>query len=61
MKNIPASVYHLQLSKNFPLKKAIQLIPYLCELGVEGICCSPLFASFSNGYDVTNPNLFNPD
>lgn len=61
MKKIPSSVYHLLLSKNFPLKKASQLIPYLYELGIEGICCSPLFESYNHGYDVTNPNLFNPE
>jgi len=60
MNRIPSSVYKLLLSKKFPLKKATQLVPYLYNLGIEGICCSPIFEAFSHGYDITNPNRLNP-
>lgn len=57
----PTSVYRLQLHAEFPLKSAIAILPYLKELGIEGIYCSPIFESASpHGYDVTNPNRLNP-
>lgn len=59
--DIPSSVYRLQLNGDFPLKKAILILPYLKELGVEGVYCSPFFQAYSkHGYDVTNPNRLNP-
>src|SRR5581483_1048971 len=61
MKDIPSSIYHLLLNKEFTLKKATQLIPYLHALGIEGICLSPLFSSFEYSYHITNPNALNPD
>src|SRR5690349_16164218 len=61
MKNAPSSLYHLLLNKDFPLKKATQLIPYLHGLGIESVCCSPLFSSFTNGYHITDPNTLSPD
>lgn len=58
---VPASVYRLQLSKEFPLSRAIAIIPYLNALGIEGLYCSPIFDSeSSHGYDVTNPNALSP-
>ncbi|MFZ0565308.1 MAG: malto-oligosyltrehalose synthase [Chlamydiales bacterium] len=61
LSNIPASVYRLQLNADFPLEKAIKILPYLKDLGVEGIYCSPYFDAYSShGYDVTDPNRLNP-
>ncbi len=61
LSDIPSSVYRIQLTEEFPLKKAIALVPYLDRLGVEGVYCSPIFnAASSNGYDVINPNELNP-
>ncbi len=60
MKEIPSSVYRLQMGKNFSIKEASDLIPYLNDLGIEGIYSSPIFEAFSHGYDVTNPCRFNP-
>lgn len=61
LSDIPASVYRLQLNKEFPLKKAIRVLPYLKELGIEGVYCSPLYDAYSDhGYDVTDPNHLNP-
>ncbi len=59
--NIPSSVYRLQLNEDFPLKKAIKVLPYLMDLGVEGVYCSPFYDAYSaHGYDVTDPNKLNP-
>lgn len=58
---IPTSVYRLQLNQAFPLSRAIEILPYLKELGIEGVYCSPYFKAFSaHGYDVTDPNQLNP-
>lgn len=54
--NIPSSVYRIQLSSSFPFKKLIQILPYLDQLGIEGIYLSPIFESFQYGYDVSDPN-----
>lgn len=59
--DIPSSVYRLQINEKFPLKKAMAVLPYLKDLGIEGIYCFPLFAcASSHGYDVTDPNCLNP-
>ena len=58
---IPSSVYRLQIHENFPLKKAIKLLPYLHALGVDGVYCSPLMeAAGSSGYDIINPHRLDP-
>lgn len=60
-RSVPASVYRLQLSSQFNFKKATQILPYLKELGIEGVYCSPYFKSYSeHGYDITDPNVLNP-
>lgn len=60
-RQIPSSVYRLQLSTDFNLKQAQNLLPYLVDLGIEGIYCSPVFHSISqHGYDVINPNRLDP-
>lgn len=60
MKEIPSSIYRFQLSQDFGIRSVIDLIPYLFELGLEGIYCSPIFEACSHGYDVTNPCKLNP-
>lgn len=61
MRQIPSSLYRIQLTKTFTLKKATKLLPYLKSLGVEGVYCSPYFEAYSpHGYDVINPNKINP-
>lgn len=57
---VAASVYRLQLSSKFTIGQARKILPYLKELGVEAVYCSPYFKAFSDhGYDVTDPNCFN--
>ncbi|NGX40014.1 MAG: Maltooligosyl trehalose synthase [Chlamydiae bacterium] len=61
MREPPTSVYRLQLNEDFRIPDATSLLPYLKELGVEGIYCSPYFAAFSpHGYDIVDPNRINP-
>lgn len=61
MRGVPSSVYRLQLTESFTIRKATALLPYLKSLGVEGVYCSPYFEAYSpHGYDVTDPNKLNP-
>jgi len=57
-KKIPISSYRLQLSQSFGFKEAIDLLPYLVELGVEMIYTSPYFEIVQhshNSYMITSP------
>src|SRR5437868_2843439 len=61
MKNIPSSVYRIQVSKECPLQKVNELIPYFHALGIECLYCSPLYeAQNSNSYAIINPNQIDP-
>jgi len=60
----PSSVYRLQVNRDFNFKAASALIPYLAELGISTIYTSPCFRAIKgslHGYDVTDPNRFNPE
>lgn len=58
---VPSSVYRLQLTEDFNLHDAKKLLPYLHDLGIEGVYCSPYFqANSPHGYDITDPNALNP-
>lgn len=55
-----SSLYRLQLSDSFSIREAIALLPYLKELGVEGVYFSPYFqADAPHGYAITDPNQVN--
>ncbi|SHJ36757.1 maltooligosyl trehalose synthase [Tangfeifania diversioriginum] len=60
----PISTYRFQFNKEFTLKDAEQLIPYLQKSGVKTIYASPVFEAVkgsTHGYDVTNPLRINPE
>ncbi len=61
---IPSSIYRLQFNRNFTFSDALALIPYLKEIGIEAVYCSPFFQAVPgslHGYDVTDPNRLNPE
>lgn len=61
---IPSSVYRIQLNRDFTFKHATALIPYLKELGIEAVYCSPYFQAVPgsmHGYNVVNPNSINTE
>lgn len=61
MKKIPSSLYRLQLTESLNFKEAKKLLPYIKELGFEGVYTSPFFAAHSShGYDIVDPNRINP-
>lgn len=61
---IPTGTYRLQFSKQLTFKNALEIIPYLEDLGISDIYSSPFFRSrlgSDHGYDVTNHNELNPE
>ncbi len=60
----PLATYRLQVHAGFTFEQARQILPYLAELGISDIYASPIFharAGSTHGYDVLNPNEFNPE
>lgn len=60
----PASTYRLQLNREFPFAEAERLVPYLANLGVTEIYCSPILtagAGSGHGYDVCDHSTVNPE
>jgi (1->4)-alpha-D-glucan 1-alpha-D-glucosylmutase len=61
---IPRATYRLQLNRTFTFKDATALVPYLAELGISHIYCSPYFRArpgSMHGYDVVDHNTLNPE
>lgn len=61
---LPASTYRVQLHKGYTFKDLKKIIPYLHQLGVSTVYASPITTSTSgsmHGYDVTNPDIINPE
>jgi len=61
---IPRATYRIQLNTNFTFNDATAIIPYLAELGISHVYCSPYFrarAGSTHGYDVVDHNSFNPE
>jgi (1->4)-alpha-D-glucan 1-alpha-D-glucosylmutase len=61
---IPRATYRLQLNRDFNLRQATELIPYLDELGISHCYLSPLLKArpgSRHGYDITDHSSFNPE
>src|SRR4051812_39730339 len=61
---IPRATYRLQLNEGFTFKDATALIPYLSDLGISHVYCSPYFKARPgsvHGYDVVDHNSLNPE
>jgi (1->4)-alpha-D-glucan 1-alpha-D-glucosylmutase len=61
---IPTATYRLQFNPRFRFVDARELVPYLDMLGITDLYSSPLFRArreSPHGYDVTDPNRFNPE
>ena len=53
------ATYRLQLRRGFDLDAAASLVPYLAELGVSHLYCSPVLQAVpgsTHGYDVVDPS-----
>jgi (1->4)-alpha-D-glucan 1-alpha-D-glucosylmutase len=61
---IPTATYRLQLNNHFKFRHALEIVPYLAELGISDVYSSPFFQArpgTTHGYDVTNHNALNPE
>lgn len=61
---IPRATYRVQLNKDFTFKDVTAIVPYLAQLGISHVYCSPYFrarAGSTHGYDVVDHNTFNPE
>jgi (1->4)-alpha-D-glucan 1-alpha-D-glucosylmutase len=60
----PSSTYRLQITADFPLTAAAELVDYLSALGVGAVYVSPLLratAGSNHGYDVVDHTEVDPD
>ncbi|MCW2541998.1 MAG: maltooligosyl trehalose synthase [Frankiales bacterium] len=60
----PSSTYRLQITADFPLISAAELVDYLVALGVGAVYVSPLLratAGSNHGYDVVDHTEVDPD
>jgi (1->4)-alpha-D-glucan 1-alpha-D-glucosylmutase len=61
---IPLATYRLQMHKGFGFRDAANLVPYLAELGVSHVYCSPYLrarAGSTHGYDIIDHGALNPE
>ncbi len=60
----PTSTYRLQLTADFTLHDAADVLPYLHDLGVDWVYLSPVLAAepgSTHGYDVVDPTRVDAD
>ncbi len=60
----PSSTYRLQISRDFTLAQATDLLDYLLDLGAGAVYLSPLLRSTTgstHGYDTVDVTLIDPD
>ena len=61
---IPRATYRLQFNRDFTLRRAIELVPYLYDLGISHIYASPLLKACpgsTHGYDTCDHSRINPE
>ncbi|MBN1837936.1 MAG: malto-oligosyltrehalose synthase [Spirochaetales bacterium] len=61
---IPRATYRVQLTRDFPLRAAREILPYLERLGVSDLYVSPILQArpgSTHGYDVIDPLTVNPE
>jgi (1->4)-alpha-D-glucan 1-alpha-D-glucosylmutase len=61
---IPRATYRLQLHRGFTFRDALALLPYLDELGISHVYCSPYLRSRTgsmHGYDVIDHRSLDPE
>ncbi len=63
MTPVPSSTYRLQINEDFDLDAALDVLPYLDDLGVGWLYLSPLLEAHpgsNHGYDVVDPTRIDP-
>ena len=64
MPRIPLSTYRLQLNAKFTFEDAMAIAPYLKDLGITHVYCSPYLQAGQgsmHGYDVVDPGRVNEE
>lgn len=64
MPRTPTATYRIQFSSAFGFRDAIELVPYLEQLGISHVYASPLLKpapGSTHGYDVVDPTRLNPE
>jgi (1->4)-alpha-D-glucan 1-alpha-D-glucosylmutase len=60
---LPRATYRVQFNQHFTFRQALDLLPYLHELGISDLYASPFFkarAGSLHGYDIVDHNALNP-
>lgn len=60
---VPTATYRIQFRNGMTFDRAIELIPYLQQLGISHLYASPVFTATgesTHGYDVTDANEIDP-
>ncbi|MGH7180973.1 MAG: malto-oligosyltrehalose synthase, partial [Nitrospiraceae bacterium] len=61
---IPVSTYRIQLNRTCTFRDVEKLVPYLHDLGITDLYCSPYFTAVPgslHGYDVVDPTTLNQE
>ena len=61
---LPTATYRLQLQREFGFRDAASVVPYLAELGVSHVYCSPVLQAVpgsAHGYDVVDHRRLSAD
>ncbi len=61
---VPRATYRLQLHREFTLRDATALVPYLAALGISHVYCSPYLRArpgSRHGYDIVDHAALNPE
>ena len=61
---VPRATYRLQLNAKFTFQDAIRIIPFLSDLGISHVYCSPYFRArpgSTHGYDIVDHETLNPE
>jgi (1->4)-alpha-D-glucan 1-alpha-D-glucosylmutase len=61
---VPTATYRLQLRREFNFGDAIAVLPYLAQLGVSHVYCSPILQAVpgsAHGYDVIDHSKISDD
>jgi len=62
--NNPLSTYRVQMNREFRFRDAIQIVPYLAQLGVTTFYASPILKArvgSMHGYDIIDHNKINDE
>jgi (1->4)-alpha-D-glucan 1-alpha-D-glucosylmutase len=61
---VPTATYRLQFSKHFTFADAVELVPYLRDLGISHVYASSYLKArpgSAHGYDIIDHNALNPE